>query len=248
MKHLVIIICFALFNSCNKETAEEKFKRECPYTFKYGTSHHLKVPIEIVPNKQVYKIGDTIEVKINFRDSIIDISTEQIFQIKNFPFKPILSLYSFSNDTLVSKSFAPNQIIINQKYKPIYKNSVASSIIYENESYNFEAKIALTQKGRFILQVIDLYLLNGSGGNPEEWNNEANAITFNGKCPSLGYAICNMINGDSHLNNYEPELLYIDKKLSFDNWTFIEKKHFETPFGAGGFFWEFAGTYGFEVE
>ncbi len=247
-KYFVLLPILLIINSCCKESPEEKFKRECPYTFIHGTFHNLKVPIEIIPNKLTYNIGDTLVVKAEFSDSIYDISTQKTFKIKKLAFRPIMSLSSFVNDTFLTQSFAINQVKIDEKYKPSFKNHIGSRMTYENNTYKFEAKIGLNRKGRFVLQIVDLYLINGAGGNPVEWNEEVDTIKFLGKCPNLGYSISNIIQGDDHLAQFEKELLYIDKKLSYDNWTTVKKKYFETPYGTGSFIWEFNSTYGFEVK
>ncbi len=248
MKYILFICFFSFFNSCCKESAEEKFKRECPYTLKYSNAHYLKVPINIVPNKIKYNVGDTIGLEIKFSDSISDINTSQIFKIENFPFRPVLEIFNFENGEFISSGFQLNRVLIDTIYHPLYNSSIASQIKYKNNEYTFKAKIILPKKGKYILQVLDLYQINSSGGNPDEWNAKANAIIFEGKCPTFNYDICNMIQGDDHLSEFEPELLHIDKKVFFDNWTTIKLKNHETPFGRGSFAWEFTGTYGFEVE
>ncbi|MBK6362915.1 MAG: hypothetical protein IPF52_05195 [Saprospiraceae bacterium] len=59
-----------------------------------------------------------------------------------------------------------------------------------------------------------------------------------------------MIQGDDHLSDFMPELVYIDKKIFFDNYRSLRyfDNSINSPYGRGSMTWEFVGTYGFEVK
>ncbi|MBK8698994.1 MAG: hypothetical protein IPN29_05420 [Saprospiraceae bacterium] len=251
MKYALYICFFAIFNSCCKESAEEKFKRECPYLIEYRTNQHqLMIPVTITPNNSKYKLGDTLHIDATFSNLMYDYNTKQKFVIQKFPFDAGVKLWMFKDTNDFQNGFRENEYIMDSIYfQRLDYNGDRTDIIYidfiENEiGYKFEMKLVLKKKGRYILQFEDF--INRYTG--EFYDEKILPYTFEGKCPTFGVRPVSMIQGDDHLVEFEPELLHIDKKVFFDNWTTLNKKYFETPYGIGTFFWEFAGTYGFEVE
>lgn len=130
-------------------------------------------------------------------------------------------------------------------YSSIYADGYRAYTVFEQNQYRFESRLILKEPGRYVLLFTDLYQNHNASGNPE-LNAEANTIAFEGKCPTLGYYICSMIEGDDHLELFEDELVYLDKevyggKLRYDRNTL-------GALGPGSISVEFAGFFGFEVE
>jgi len=248
MKYLIFIF-FILISGCIENDSNE-FKKSCPYDLKYS-GHYLKVPITITPHKINYNIGDTIKISTIFSDSIYDLGTEKTFKIKQFPFKPLSLLYRFYNGMKWDAGYRVNELLIDSSYNHIYNYSsnyadgFRAKTTYENGIYKFELKLVLKEKGRYILAFTDMYQEHDGGGN-SELNTEANAITFEGKCPQLKYYICSMIEGDNYLLHFEDELVYLDNN--------VYRKHLGSNKNAikflnsGGIRVEFSGYYGFEVK
>ncbi len=250
MRNLIIILIFSLLSSCCKEGADEKFKRECPYTFRYGLGHRLMIPVKIITNQIKYKIGDTITIDASFSNMVYDVSAEQRFLVKNFPFDVGVKLWMFTDTTSFKNGFRVNEYIMDTSFFQVFdQGGDDTDVIYidfveTDSAYNFDMKIVLKKNGRYIFQLEDFI-----HRYPEYFYNERILpITFEGKCPTLWIRPVSMIQGDDHLSEFVPELLYIDKKVYSDLWTTLYKKNYETPYGTGIGKWEFAGTYGFEVE
>lgn len=248
MKYLQLIILFTLLSSCCKESFEEKFKRECPYTFRYGLSHLLMIPVKIIPNHIKYKVGDTITIDASFSNMVYDFSTEQSFLVKNFPFDVGVKLWMFTDTTSFKNGFRVNEYIMDTSFFQgvggDYTDVIYLDHVETDSAYNFNMKIVLNKKGKYIFQLEDFIRRY-----PEYFYNERiRPITFEGKCPTIGIVPVAMIQGDDHLSDFVPELLYIDKKVFRDHYTTLYKKNYETRFGTGTSKWEFTSTYGFEVE
>ena len=91
-----------------------------------------------------------------------------------------------------------------------------------------------------------MYQDNNASGN-EESNEEADAVTFEGKCAGLNYYICSMISsGDDHLDQFEKELVFLDEKIYRGGLGTIEGSL--VPLRTGNIAVEFRGFFGFEVE
>jgi hypothetical protein len=234
--------------SCGLFESSEKIP--CPYEVKYG-SHCPLIPVEIYPHKINYKVGDTIHISTNFRDSVFDFSTEQTFLMKNFPFDPGVKLWRFENDTIWENGLAVNEIIMDSfYYHRLDGNDDRVGVLYidlvEKENmYFFEMKIVLKKAGRYILQFED-YIRRYTN---ELYDQRVDYYTFEGKCGMTIDPVA-MIQGDDHLEEFETELLYIDKKLFYDNYRslrYFDNSH-NSPYGRGSMTWEFVGTYGFEVR
>ncbi len=208
----------------------------------------------VTPHKLKYQVGDTIVFSSNFSDSIYDLNTEETFKIEHFPFKPATLLWRFYEGTNWDAGYRVNEWIIADKHEPDYEYSsrladfIDSKSTYEEGNYIFEIQLVLKEKGRYIFQQTDIYGDNEAGGFEEE-NEEANSITFEGKCPTFKYYPCTMIeSGDAHRDLFVDELLHIDKDIYFDNYTDFSSKNSTGIYGRGGLAWEWTGTFGFIVE
>jgi hypothetical protein len=175
------------------------------------------VPITITPHQLTYSVGDTLIISTTFPDSIYDLGTQHTFKIQGFPFKPISLLYRIMENSHDS-GYRVNELRVDSTFSPVYTSSNIYSdgfkaiTTYENASYHFEFTLILKELGRYILVVSDLYQEHLGTGNAD-LNAEANAVTFEGKCPTLGYCICSMIEGDDYLELFEDELVYLDNEV-----------------------------------
>ncbi|MEA3446718.1 MAG: hypothetical protein U9R19_18530 [Bacteroidota bacterium] len=245
MKYLVFFI-FTWFIGCVDNDAGH-----CPYDMNYN-GHFLKVPITISPHKMIYSVGDTIRISTIFSDSIEDLGTQQTFKIEGFPFIPISGLYRFYDGMNWDAGYRVNELSIDSSYNAVYNYSsnyadgFKAYTIYKDGVYYFDFYLVLKEKGRYIHIMTDLYQEHNGTGN-SELNAQANAITFEGKCPDMGYYICSMIEGDDHLEFFEDELVHLDKEVYRDNYTSVYAENSYGIFGTGDLGWEFTGTFGFEV-
>jgi hypothetical protein len=239
----IITLCITLFLLSCGLSDEEKAARTCHYTYKYGNRHFLKVPFTITPHQLTYRVGDTITVTANFSNIIEDISYEKFFTIDSALFRPIVTLNRFVNETYLGKVSGPMNIIIDSIYKPKYGNGTLSKILYKDKQYWWKTKIVLRSKGRYVLNISD-----NSGDSEEQEGITAKSLKFEGICRYQGFLICNMIQGDAHMKELEPELIYVDKKLTADNMRSLYDLNSTGVFGSGSYSWELEGTYGFIVE
>lgn len=250
MKYFLLLLSlpFLLIN-CGKSN-EEIFKENCPYDLAYG-GHFLRIPITITPHQLTYSIGDTIKISTIFSDSIEDIGTQQTFKIENFPFTPITLLYRFYDGMNWDAGYRVNESSLADIYQPYYNASsnyadgYRAKTIYENGMYQFEMEVVLKEAGRYVLVFSDIYQSHNGTGN-SDLNAEADAITFEGKCPTLQYYICSMIDGDAHLGLFEDELVHLDKEVYGGGLGTIENSI--GPLRSGDVRVEWSGFFGFVVE
>jgi len=237
-----------ILSSCPDNDAEE-FKISCPYELQYS-GHYLRVPVTISPHKLQYRIGDTMKISTIFSDSIRDIGTQQTFKIEGFPFKPTSLLFRFYEDMNYDSGYRENELYIdsiynhNYFYSSNYADGYRAHTIYDNSQYKFESRLVLKKSGRYILLFSDLYQDHNASGN-SELNSEADAIDFEGKCPTLQYYICSMIEGEDNLELFEDELVYLDEEVYRGKLGTIESS--TGPLKSGSIAIEFSGFFGFEV-
>lgn len=252
MKYIIILLVFATLMGlgCIDKDAEE-FRKSCPYELTYS-GHYLRVPITITPNKAAYRIGDTVRIATIFTDSIQDLSTGQVFKIEDFPFKPLALLYRYHNGVEWDAGFRVNYVKVDSIYQPKYKFSTSyadhinSKTLYEGGMYRFEIELVLNERGTYILLLTDLYQEHIGSGN-SELNAEADAITFEGKCPTLRYYICSMIEGEDNLELFEDELVHLDKEVYGDKLSSNSDKNRTGIYGLGSISMEWSGMFAFEV-
>ncbi|MBP6184786.1 MAG: hypothetical protein KA479_07570 [Saprospiraceae bacterium] len=248
MKHILFLLLI-FFTACIDKEAED-FKKNCPYEFEYS-GHFLRIPVTISPHKLTYKVGDTIHINTVFPDSIYDLGTQHTFKIEGFPFKPLSLLYRFTDSVTYDSGYRVNELYIDSIYKHVYNYSsnyadgYRAYTIHEGNQYKFESELTLMKPGRYILLFSDTYQSH-LGSGQSDLNAEADAITFEGKCPGLGYYLCSMIDsGDDHLDLFERELVYLDTAVYRGNLGSIVSSI--GPLKSGGVGVEFSGFFGFEV-
>ncbi len=208
------------------------------------------MPITITPHQLTYQVGDTIVISTIFSDSIEDIGTQQTFKIQGFPFKPITLLYRFYEGMNWDAGYRVNESSIDEIYEPVYNYSTnyadgyRAYTRYEQGIYRFELQLVLKETGKYVMLFSDKYQDYNASGNAE-LNDEADSITYEGKCPTLPTYICSMIEGDAHLDLFMEEIIHLDQTVYRGKLSSTESSI--GPLGAGGIAIEFAGFFGFEV-
>jgi len=250
MKYLPILL---IFISCqNTFLNKEEYYEVCPYELKYGRSHYLEVPITITPHQKTYRVGDTMNVKMFFSDSIYDLSRQTKFKIEEFPFEPSNLLYRIEDNAWES-GYRVNELIVDEeKFKTRYnsQSSVADDMrgftVYENGFYRFEYDLVFSKSGKYVIMTSDQYEFNGGTGNAH-LNQHIDAIEFEGRCPDSNFFICSVIEGDPHYDDFIDELLYLENEVYRGKLTSIEKENYDEYFGSGGVAIEWNGVFCFEV-
>ncbi|HFD31911.1 MAG TPA: hypothetical protein ENJ28_04250, partial [Gammaproteobacteria bacterium] len=194
MKYLILFLFPFLLIMCCKKRGEEYFREHCPYDFAWNPAgdvqymfHGLRVPITISPHKLQYKVGDTIQIKTVFSDSIYDIGTQETFKIEGFPFQPASLLYRFTDNDVYDSGYRVNELNIDSLYNSRYNYSTnyadgyRAETLYDGKQYKFESQLILKKPGRYILIFTDMYEEHLRGA-PPEYNAEADAVRFEGQC------------------------------------------------------------------
>ena len=246
-KYLLLII---LLGSCDQRLSPEDYFEQCPYELKYGRSHYLEVPIEMIPHKEQYNIGDTLTVRMQFSDSIMDLSRQTKFKIENFPFEPLAQLLKIDvNKDEWQSGNRINQILVDKKYSPRFNafssfpDDIRGFTIYKNGYYNFVYRIVLETTGIYCTRITDQYEVTFIEDTRYE---EINAIEFEGKCSDSPFYICSVIIGNPHIETYLDEIVYFDKEINRDNFARLEGRDQE-HFGSGNSAIEWEGIFLFEV-
>src|SRR5690606_27659244 len=209
MKSKFFILFFGFYSCCGLfESSEEK---PCPYPEARDRSHQFLIPVHISPHQQEYHIGDTIHVSAIFKDSMYDVNTKQTFLIQNFPFDVGVKLWRFENDSTWENGLRVNKYLIDSSYlrrfdsNDDYVGVQYVKFVEENNWYSFEMDIVLQKKGRYIFQFEDYIARYPS----EYYDEKIKYYTFEGQC-GFGLRPVAMVQGDDHMDTFEPELLYID--------------------------------------
>ena len=247
MKYSILMTLWSIMmaSCCGDDVA-----KSCPYGKYTGNLHMLHTPVNVVPHKLTYDVGDTIHFVIDMTDSIYDMNVDTTFLIYKFPFNPLAILWHFREGLQWTDGWRSTPYMIDsQNVVKYFEDGLRADGIrlrYTGDSgYKMHITIVPKEKGRYIFQLVDLLK---DFDRPEY--EKIIAYHFAGKCPGWGFYPVQTIVGDDHLSLFETELLYIDKKLYADNWGTIKKysNPQENPYGNGGTPWEWNATYGFEVK
>lgn len=256
MRYLITLFSILLMSSCIKReldliVPEPTYEGPCEYPHLYSY-HYFNVPLEISPHRSLYNIGDTIKISFNFPDSIYDFSFQRNFKIEGFPFKPVTGLYRLHGlPYLWESGFRVNDLLVDSIYNHNYgyqagkSDYITAEAVYEDGYYKFEYEIVLLKEGDYILWFSDMYNEAFFQGN-EEFNAEADAIEFDGKCDKLIYLIANTITGDDHLEQFESQVRFIDDKIFSDGLKSLDNRLESLGYGRKTV--ERDGFFGFEVQ
>ncbi len=232
----------------------DDYYKSCPYEFKYGLSHYLKVPINVVPHKQFYNVSDTLSIEMNFSNDIYDLTRSVSFSINGFPFRPIIQVYRFTASDQWESGVTLNNLVMDSTYIEGFTSSATSAntifgkTIFEGDRYMFNVDIELNKKGVYVLVVSDYYMQNLGSGNSDA-NSYANEIEFEGRCPDTDFFICNIIeSGSLHINEYHEILQYLDKEVYRDQLARVDVLDTAGYFGSGGIGIDWTGFLTVEVN
>jgi hypothetical protein len=239
MKSLPIILFFTLvFASCCQE--EEILQPECLYgTLKDDFRYHLIAPVSYTPNKSIYKVGDSLTLSMNF-DSVYCMNAKRNYKIKNLPFRPYPQLYMIDKDTNFRSGFLQIKWSVDSIYNPRYVDAktradwIDCDIAYIDDAYKFELKMKLTTPGVYIMLVPDHHRqLNQDKKDENILLEKLRHHQWEGKCERYYTSISNVLNGDSHMIEYEKYLAALLEKVYNGRKTFG---------------WVYEATYCFKVE
>ncbi len=178
----------------------------------------LEVPVEVIPNKLEYQIGDTILFRSVFSDSIYDFSADDTLLVRDFPFRPISLIFRFFDDFEFESGYDANQPLVDEKYNPRYNptnrytTDFRGDMIYENGVYLFEHKLILEKPGKYVMWTTDMYNENRSFNNFEA-NASADSIMYEGRCRDAELRIIYKLNGNDNLKEFEDYLVWLDQNV-----------------------------------
>lgn len=252
MKYILLLAYCCLLFACPGNLSQEERFELCPYEHKYGSgAHYTVVPIDMIPHKQYYKVGDTLTVSMNFSDTIYDLAKDVHFYIPNFPFEPVTLLYKLDKNSW-GQGYRVNELIVDEKYMPRYNSQSELSddmrghAIYKDGRYDFEYQVVFETPGNYCTLITDQYISN-LGALAHIKNEAADAVDFEGKCEGAEYFICNIVNGDTHLDEYQDELVYLDKEVYRDRLSRPDNVD-QDLYGTGQIPIDWRGVFCFTVE
>jgi len=210
--------------------------------------------VTFTPHQSIYNVGDTLRISTIFSDSIEDLCTLNTFEIEGWPFRPLSQLYRFTDATTWDSGFRVNEIMIDSLYGISYRafsmwaDQFISTTIFEDDEYHFQFELILEQPGRYIFTMTDNYEATLRGGSGPDPNAEANAVTFEGKCPNIDYTVYPMVDsGDDHLDDFFGELEHLDSTTFLTDLGSIREHRRSLNYTGSGVKAEFNAFYGFEV-
>jgi len=216
MRDLRIISIFFLTSLIFFNCRNKQLDIECVNLTR--TAHLFNLQTEVIPYKNVYKLGDTITFKFTTSDSIYDLSAEQKFLIRDFPFRPGSVFFKITSDSTYASGYRENQFIIEEKYDAIYQSParyadfIRGNTIYEDGEYLFEYKIVLETTGKYAILHFDKHNENRLQGNQED-NAQARKIDFDGKCNEAEIWINLVHQENSNFENYIDCWEWIDENV-----------------------------------
>ncbi len=249
------VACFSL-NGCIEQLSTEEYNELCPYERKYGGwSFYLEAPLFIEPHKPSYKVGDTVNFKVLVSDDMNDLSRDEVFKIKDFPFKPSHELYRIDTSGWVT-GYNGNELYIDSIYSPSLVNpslgwsgSIRGRPTYEEGIYFMEHQVVFREPGRYVhlvrdvIETIDGHLI--SEGKIPEYA----AVSNDSGCPEPhSYGVCYILQGDPHYDRYYTELRFLNKEVKLDKMCSFDEELDEVLSGSAcRINTEWSGVFGFEV-
>ncbi len=141
---LGVVLLFAL-TGCPGEGAG------CP------SSYRFKIPAQVFPQKDTFKIGDTLTMVSEFSDRVYELETEREYLLENFDFWMVTNLRKIDSVQTID-GFTPNELIIDSVYlntERSYFNNAANvyyyylNYKYENNKYVLHCKVVLKEVGLY---------------------------------------------------------------------------------------------------
>lgn len=143
MKHLSlisasIVLLLLTHTSCKKITGCEEKGSYSKFRF--------ELPVKLYPAKDTFNIGDTIWIEQSFSDYLINKETNNVHQLKDFDFKPRISIYDL-NTTFPAKPHPNPYYIIYTEAQ--YSKTPYITYEYKDNFYYYKAALIVNQKGFF---------------------------------------------------------------------------------------------------
>ena len=158
-------------------------------------------------------------LRASFSDSLYDNNMQTHFKVKNFPFRPYIILYKFSDSVDFEHGYRLNELIVEDKYDPKYVvgnirgDEVLGRMTYEDSYYQYEIKIVLQTPG-----IYSTYMGDAFNDTPKDFiearlEEVENQIEFEEYC---GYSFSPKLvinSGDTHFNEHLDELVHLDEVI-----------------------------------
>ena len=225
---LLSLLGALMFSSCCPEDELDP----CFFDLKF-VYQALEVPVEVIPNNSKYQVGDTILFRSVFSDSIYDLSADEKFLVRDFPFRPISLIFRFFNDFEFESGYEANQPLVDEKYNPRYNpenrytTDFRGEILYENGIYTFEHRLILENPGIYVMWTTDMYNENIIWGNTDA-NALADSTMYDGRCKDAQLNIIYDLKGIDYLKEFEDYLVWLDQNIyQNDLATYSEKNREE---------------------
>lgn len=257
---LFLLIALICMNSCTNfdfigdtGISEEDYFEMCPYERKSTRNFILEMPLEIIPHKKIYSVGDTITWKIETADEIFDWNRDMIFKIENFPFRPIFHLYRIESESWTS-GYNHTDIFIDSVYSPrlvgggsTFANSLRGGFTYAEGIYKFEFQTVMREPGVYINYVVDSVIFFNRDEfvplPPEEYRDVVNSSG----CPEIEYDIAYTLQGDPHYRVFSEEMMFLDNEVYFGEMGQFGNENSDLWGRGAGIIVERRGVFGFEV-
>lgn len=234
----------------------EEYNVLCPFDRKYGgLDFYLEVPLFIEPNQQTYKVGDTINFRLEVTDDIKDLSRDEVFKITNFPFKPSFELYRIDSSGWVT-GYDGNAVAMDTIYNPRvigaspqWSTNIRGWPTYIDGRYFLEMQLILHVTGRYVHLVGDVIEAVKRDFIGENYYPEYLDISNDSGCPlPHDYTVCYVLQGEPYYEEFAEELTLVDEEVKLDQICGVEGVN-DHIWGGGGcrIPAEFSGIFGFEV-
>jgi len=104
--------------ACGIFIPEKQDIEPCPWDPEF-VGHNIVLPLEVIPHKRIYKVGDT--VRFSFHESVMvrDSNMKRRFDLSSFPFRPVHYMWRFEDG--VNGFYAPlaeENIILEERFRP----------------------------------------------------------------------------------------------------------------------------------
>jgi len=251
------IFVITIFCCCNPPTLPNLqnpcYEREHVYEF---DQHFIQVPYDVVPNKKIYKIGETISFKFKVSKNLFDANLRDSIELIDFPFAPGFYLYRFEK-TLpfediaeVYSGIALNTVNIDNVYSTYSRTDSRGPYIgfyfnFDGEFYTFNVDVELETEGKYLFLIREG--INSYEGSILTDSLDQAIINFpsEDKCEDYRMYIQYKVQGDNDLALMRKELKYLDDGLWYGTLCSIDDDYYSD----GLSFWviEDLGTFGFEV-
>ena len=174
--------------------------------------------VEVMPNKFIYDVGDTLKFRFYSTDSIYDISARRKHLIREFPFRPGALMFNITSDSTYKSGNRVNSVIVDEKYDPVfispgnYVDFMRANTVYENGEYIFEYEIVLETSGKYLMYHFDRHNDNQLVGKEED-NAIADNIEFERKCEETPIMISYDLTENANFEEYSDCWEWLDENV-----------------------------------